>query len=135
MPYLLDTSAILAHFRDEPGADQVQALFDQEEEALMLCSVSIPEFASRLRALGISSEEALDTAKEYGELVDDVISVDTEVAESSFELICRSPERLPMVDALIASAAMQNQATLVHRDAHMSAIPSDLCEQYLIQSQ
>ncbi|HEV7505805.1 MAG TPA: hypothetical protein VGS07_12925 [Thermoanaerobaculia bacterium] len=36
---------------------------------------------------------------------------------------------MPLVDALIAAAARERQACLVHRDRHMSPIPSNLLEQ------
>lgn len=52
MIYLLDTSALLAHYRDEVGAARVQALFEREEDELLLASVSLPEFARRLKDLG-----------------------------------------------------------------------------------
>jgi len=38
-------------------------------------------------------------------------------------------KRLPLVDALIAAAAQAKEAILVHRDAHMRAIPSSLIDQ------
>jgi|GEM_PF-2180775 len=63
MTYLLDTSAVLAHLRKEPGA-----------------------------------------------------------------------ERLPLVDALIASAARSREAILVHRDAHMRALPATMVAQLDLES-
>ena len=38
-------------------------------------------------------------------------------------------ERLPLADALIAAAARERGACLVHRDRHMAAIPASLVEQ------
>ena len=58
MTFLLDTSALLAHYREEVGAEQVQALFDRDDHELLLASVSLPEFARRLRDLGASPEDA-----------------------------------------------------------------------------
>ena len=52
MAHLLDTSALLAHYRDEAGADRVQELFDAEGELILICSLSLPEFSRRLRELG-----------------------------------------------------------------------------------
>ncbi len=129
MPYLLDTSALLAHYRNEAGSDRVQALFDAEDEDILLCSVSIPEFMRRLRELGASPAEAADALTGYRQVVDDVVSVDEPVAGAGDELIRSTPGRLPLVDALIAAAARSRSATLVHRDAHMRPIPRDRLQQ------
>jgi len=129
MPYLLDTSALLAHYREEVGAEQVQALFDSEGEPLLLASVSLPEFARRLRALGASPDDARKVMRQYREAMDDIVPVDAEVAVASFDLICQLPERLPLVDALIAASASSRHACLVHRDAHLRAIPGTLLAQ------
>ncbi|MDP3850130.1 MAG: PIN domain-containing protein [Luteolibacter sp.] len=129
MAYLLDTSALLAHYRDEPGAERVQALFDEDNSELLLASVSLPELARRLKDLGASPDEARNVVRQYAETLDEIVPVDQQVAEMSFDLICRLPARLPLVDALIAAAAMSRQATLVHRDAHMRAIPAKLLAQ------
>lgn len=48
MRYLFDTSALLAHYRQETGWEQVQALFEQEDVTLYLCVLSLPEFGRRL---------------------------------------------------------------------------------------
>ena len=42
---------------------------------------------------------------------------------------CGLPERLPLIDALISAAARFRSAKLVHRDAHMRAIPPEEIEQ------
>ncbi len=123
MPYLLDTSALLAHHRGEAGADRIQALFEAEGERLLICSVSLPEFARRLRELGATQRETAGILADYKELMDEIVAVDAAVAESSDELLRNATARLPLVDALIAAAARSREAVLVHRDAHLSAIP------------
>jgi len=129
MAHLLDTSALLAHYREEVGAEHVQALFDREGEELLVASVSLPEFARRLRDLGASPDAARKVARQYRDAIDAVVAVDSEVAEASFDLLCQLPSRLPLVDALIAAAARSRHACLVHRDAHMRAIPAALMPQ------
>ena len=126
MAYLLDTSALLAHFRRETGADQVQAIFDREDEDILLASVSLPEFARRLRDLGSTPQEARSVVGQHVQSVTTVVPMDAEVATASFDLICQLPERLPLMDALIAAAARSRQASLVHRDTHMRSIPAAL---------
>ena len=54
MLYLFDTSALLAHYRRESGWQQVQAIFDDDAADILLASVTLTEFARRLRELGAS---------------------------------------------------------------------------------
>jgi len=87
MSRLLDTSALLAHFRNETGAEQVQALFEEEGAELLLCSLTLPEFARRICALGASLEETRNVVRRYRHIADEVVSVDANVAELAFNLI------------------------------------------------
>lgn len=41
MTHLLDTSAVLAHIRNEPGALRVQQPFEQEQTSLLICSITL----------------------------------------------------------------------------------------------
>ena len=57
MRYLLDTSALLAHYRQEDGWQEVQALFETDEADLIAASVSLTEFGRRLRELGLAKQK------------------------------------------------------------------------------
>jgi predicted nucleic acid-binding protein len=127
--FLLDTSALLAHWRQEPGWPRVQAFFEDGEVEVLAASVSLTEFARRLRELGATAEEARRTAESYQELLDEIVSVDEGVALTAFDIGCEVVERLPLVDALIAAAARERSACLVHRDQHMAHIPGSVVEQ------
>ena len=124
--YLLDTSALLAHCRREAGWQDVQALFENSDAGIFVASVSLPEFARRLLDLGASVSEANQTLDDYLMLMSEVVSVDSAVAREAVLISTRTPERLPLIDALIAAAARARDATLVHRDKHMAAIPPDI---------
>lgn len=121
---LLDTTALLAHFLDEPGADQVHQFIEGSETEILICAVSVAEFARRLVALGDSVEEARSRALDYAGLCDAVVPVDTVLGTRAFELAAGAAVRVPLVDSLIAAAAQLNDATLVHRDPHFRKIAS-----------
>lgn len=129
MPYLLDTSALLAHCRNEQGSDRVQALFNAEDEEIFICSVSLPELMRRLRELGADEQGISGLVAHYKQLVDGIVPVDASIAERSDDVIRAATARIPLVDALIASAARTRDAILVHRDSHFRAIPSSLLHQ------
>ncbi|MBN1243487.1 MAG: PIN domain-containing protein [Spirochaetales bacterium] len=122
---LLDTSALLAHWHDEPGAVRVQELLADREAEVLLCALSVAEFARAALSLGASRDEARSTALRYASL-GTLVAVDEAVAVRAFELGSLASSRLPLADALIAAAASIHGATLVHRDAHFDALPPDL---------
>lgn len=127
--YLLDTSALLAHFRQESGWTRVQAMFEAGDSEILAASISLTEFARRLRELGSTDEDARRTVEDYKELLDELVVIDERVALSAFDIGCHVTQRLPLADALIAAAARERGACLVHRDRHMAPIPGTLIEQ------
>lgn len=129
MIYLLDTSALLAHYRKESGWEQVHALFTGDDTEIIIASVTLAEFARRMRDLGAAEADIGKTLADYQLLFAAVTPVDAAVAWAAFELGCRMPKRLPLVDALIAATAQLRDACLVHRDEHMAAIPAELTRQ------
>ena len=129
MPYVLDTSALLAHCRNEKGSDRVQELFDAENDEIFLCSVSLPELTRRLRELGADERGISDLVTQYKEPVDEIVPVDESIAAHGDDLIREATACLPLVDALIASAVRTRDAVLVLLDSPMRAIPYSLVRQ------
>jgi predicted nucleic acid-binding protein len=127
--FLLDTSALLAHSRREPGWARVQALFEESGAEVLAATLSFTEFARRLRELGATAGEARRTVEDYRELLDEIVPVDERVAFTAFDIGCEMAQRLPLADALIAAAARERGACLVHRDRHMAPIPASVVEQ------
>jgi predicted nucleic acid-binding protein len=127
--FLLDTSALIAHSRQESGWVRVQALFETGDSEILAASVSLAEFARRLRELGATAGEARRVAEDYMRALDGLVPVDEGVAFAAFDIGCKTTERLPLIDALIAAAARERNACLVHRDQHMAAIPAGVVEQ------
>ncbi|WP_374686055.1 type II toxin-antitoxin system VapC family toxin [Promineifilum sp.] len=121
--YLLDTSALLAHYRQESGWEEVQALFEDSEAEIMIACPTLTEFARRLHALGADDATILETLENYSLLFTNTFSVDRTVALAAYAIGRETPQRLPLIDALIAATARVNEATLVHRDPHMATIP------------
>ncbi len=120
---LLDTTAMLAHFRNESGANRVQAILDDQKLDVLISAISIAEFARRLEALGASLADSRSRALEYAGLADMVVPIDTAIAIRAFELGSACAGRLPLADALIAACASVHEAVLVHRDSHFDGIP------------
>lgn len=129
MRYLFDTSALLAHYRQEIGWETVQALFEDGESEIVIASPTLAEFARRLYVLGVADGKIEQVVGEYVLLFSAVIAIDAAVATGAYAIGRQTSHRLPLIDALIAAAAQAAGAILVHRDAHMAAIPGDVIRQ------
>jgi predicted nucleic acid-binding protein len=122
--HLLDTSAILAHFLDEPGADRVEELLAGGSEVAGLAAPSWAELDRRLHELIPDAAEAARVLRHYTRSLCGFVPVDEAAALAAMKIRHSCTNRLPLVDALIAGCAACHRFTLVHRDKHMDAIPS-----------
>ena len=127
--YVLDTSAVLAHFRKEKGWERVQALAEDPKAILLLVSISMTEFARRLGELGFPTHAIDNAVANYKAVFSEILPVDGTIALAAVEVGRRSTARLPLVDCLIAAAARERQACLVHRDRHFATIPDNWLSQ------
>jgi predicted nucleic acid-binding protein len=132
MIYLLDTSALLAHYRDEEGALKVQAFFEDEDASIAIASLTLTEFSRRMNALGASREDIATALENYCRIFSSVVAIDESIARKAFLLGLEAESRLPMADALIAAAAHSVKAVLVHRDPHFGALPSESIKQQML---
>ena len=55
MTHLLDTSALLAHYLAEPGAERAQSLFEDDAVVAGASILSLYEFELRLHQLGVDA--------------------------------------------------------------------------------
>lgn len=127
--WILDTSAVTAHFFGEPGTDVVGGLLADASKHVTICSVTLFEFRYVLAAARLSAGDIAAAMDAYSDVFDDAVAVDTAVIREAIRLRERAPGRLPAMDAMIAAAAVHRQATLVHRDRHFDAIPSNVLRQ------
>ena len=123
MTHLLDTSAILAHYLDEPGADEVASLLARGPSVVALAAPSWVELDTRLRALVPEVEERENAFLQYTVSLTTLLPVDAESCLGAIRLRNAAPGRLPLADALIAGVADAAGLILVHRDPHFDTIP------------
>jgi predicted nucleic acid-binding protein len=127
--HVLDTSAILAHYFDEPGAALVDRLWSEESAALAISAVTVAELKGRLHREIADSAEAAKAVDAYLNELTTCLPVDRATAELAWQLRLTAADRLPLVDAIIAATARAAGAILVHKDPHMARIPADLVRQ------
>ncbi len=129
MTHLLDSSALLAHYFEEQGSEQVRKLFEDEDAPMLLSVLSVSEFWARLKSEGHEADFENEW-KLQQEIFDRILDVDWHVTERAIAIRRATSSRLPMVDALIAATASLHNAVLVHRDPHFRAIPAKLLRQF-----
>lgn len=130
--FLLDTSALLSHYRGEPGWERAQRALETDGVEILILAVSIAEMARALAEMGADDKTARATALDYADLASSILEVDAAVAVRAFEIGTATEARLPLVDALIAAGAERSGATLLHRDRRFNAIPAGLLKQEFI---
>ena len=129
---LLDTSALLAHYQEEPGHDVVERLLEDHAGTVHISAITWLEFHVCLKALIPDTHARAEALAIYGELLADCLPVTREVAQTAFDLRDQIAERIPNADALIAATARLKGATLVHRDPHLALIPVKLVPQIVL---
>lgn len=132
--YLLDTSAVLAHYRNETGAARVQELIEEDASEILIATPTLVEFRRRMKEMGASPRVIEDASSAYEEMADGIVPIDRPAADAAWNVSRSSARRIPLVDSLIAGAARARSAVLVHRDPHMAVIPRHLLTQIQLGS-
>lgn len=126
--YLLDTSALLALRDDEPGADRVSALLIEARDGtatVHACFMSLMEVMYRVwKDEGEATGRAAYVQCHALPII--WIHESPKLLESAARLKALYP--LSLADAWIAAAAMQSDATLVHKDPEFEPVQSLLQE-------
>ena len=127
--HLLDTSALLAHYFGEPGADEVNNLWQEPGNRIGICVLTLPELKMQLRVEVKDSKEVDRVFDIYTKELTIPVIVNRKVALTATGLRESVKARLPLIDAVIAACAKSENAILVHRDHHMATIPQNLVDQ------
>lgn len=125
MPHLLDTSAVLAHFLDEPGSDAVSRILAGGKKKALLCAPSWAELERRLAELVPDAEDAERVWTLYTQELCGFLPLDADSVRAAIDLRRSAEGRLPLIDALIAGCASANDMELVHRDSHMDRLSGE----------
>lgn len=123
MTHLLDTTALLAHFLDENGAEKVDSLLALGPDSIALAAPTWVELDTRLREIIGEGPEMEAAFHDYTRVLTRMLPVDETAILTAITLRAATPGRLPLSDALIAGTASAAGLILVHRDAHFDTVP------------
>lgn len=121
--YLFDTSALLAHFLQEPCSFEIKRLLLDKTNNCAVCVVTWLEFAGKLTDKRVSARDKAQIMAGYKDILSVQYDVDSKTIECATRLRDSVRPRLPAMDAIIAGCALANDTILVHKDSHMDAIP------------
>jgi predicted nucleic acid-binding protein len=85
MNYLLDSSALFAHFFNEPGANEVRAIFHDPDASVSICVITVLELFAMLK-LRQQADQFDGIWEQYRQLFDTVQMVDESVIQQAIEL-------------------------------------------------
>jgi predicted nucleic acid-binding protein len=105
MTHLLDTSALLAHYLAEPGAERVQQLFEDTAVQVATSVLSLYELELRLHQLGVDPATRAVELDRYRALLDEVLDVTESVRGEAIRLRTSSTANVAAMDVLIAATA------------------------------
>lgn len=120
--YILDTSAVLAFFGDEPGADKVERLLRGARDGrchMLACSITLMEiFYTAMREGG--EDEAIKLLALVKAWPIEWVDPDEKALLQAGRL--KAAYRLSVADALIAAVAKTRDAILVHKDPELETL-------------
>lgn len=130
--HLLDTSAVMAHYLEEPGYEIIESLLADSTTPVAISSLTWLEFYNRLQELCREANERQRALDIYRTLLGQGIPADDAITTRAALLRRAAVSRLPNIDAIIAATAAEHGAVLVHRDAHLGAIPISVLPQLIL---
>ena len=118
MAYVLDTSALVSYFKDEPEADQVEAVLRQSD-SLLVPFMAVMEIRYVLRRAFPLSQvgQIIETLRRSG-----VSIVESNPAWGVLAADVKAHGGLSLGDAWIASLALMHDAELLHNDPEFDRV-------------
>jgi ribonuclease VapC len=123
---VLDASALLALFFDEPGAEKMEHLFQAASEADRPVFISAVNWAEVLyKTERKQSKVGLETARQFERTTTlEAVPVDRELAEAA--ALLKNAYKLGLADAFAAALAQIKKAELVTADHEFKAVEKEI---------
>jgi len=121
-PYLLDTSALLTLIEDEAGAARVEEVLREQPVIISWMSLLEVHYITQ-QERGIAEAE-----QRYALLKALPVTLIWAIDEPALLIAARlkAQHRLSLADTLIAACAIQQKATLLHKDPQFEALAGQL---------
>ena len=120
--YVLDASALLAFFQDEPGAEKVQELLTRAGQAERPLLMSVVNWGEVIYVVWQrrGEEAARERMRAMARYPLEVVAADAE--KTLLAAAFKAQHKLPYVDCFAAALARQEKATLVTTDRDFTQV-------------
>ena len=127
--HVFDTTAILAHYFHEPGAELVNELLANNSVDVGIPATELLELKKMLTGALPDPVEAQRAFHLYADELITTIPVTREVVTRAEVILQKSGGQLSLLEAILAATAQNENAILVHRDPRLANQPGTLFQQ------
>ena len=120
MTHLLDSSAVLAFYLDEPGANRVDQLLSSPGVSIAISALTLYEISAAVKHRTGSVQSSKEAVAELRQSITIVKEVTESIVDLGIELRRNATDHIALADCLIAATALNYGLVLVHRDPHFS---------------
>ncbi len=120
--HVFDTSALLAHFFHEPGAEQVHALLADNSAEIGLPALALLDLKARLTSTVGDAQEAARAFHLYADELVTILPVTREIVAKAEAMLGQPDNPLSLLEAIVAATAQQEGALLVHRSRNLASL-------------
>ena len=127
--HVFDTTAILAHYFHQPGAEQVNDLLTDNSVEVGLPATELLELKSQLERTLPDSAEARRAFHLYADELITTLPITRTIATRAESLLEKTDGTLDQREAILAATAHEENAILVHRNPHLARLPATFLQQ------
>ena len=132
--YVLDASALLAFFQDEPGAEKVQELLTRAGQAERPLLMSVVNWGEVIYVVWQrrGEEAARERMRAMARYPLEIVGADAETTLLAAAL--KAQHKLPYADCFAAALAQEKKATLVTTDKDFQQVEKDIAVLWATES-
>jgi len=132
--YVLDASALLAFFQDEPGAEKVQDLLTRAGQAERPLLMSVVNWGEVIYVVWQrrGEEAARERMRAMARYPLEIVGADAETTLLAAAL--KAQHKLPYADCFAAALAQEKKATLVTTDKDFQQVEKDIAVLWATES-
>jgi predicted nucleic acid-binding protein len=127
--HVFDTTAILAHYFHQPGAEQVNDLLTDNSVEVGLPATELLELRSQLARTLPDSAVARRAFHLYADELITTIPITRAIVTRAEGLLEKTDGAIDQREAILAATAHEENAILVHRNPRLGCLPAALLQQ------
>jgi predicted nucleic acid-binding protein len=127
--HVFDTTAILAHYFHQPGAEQVNDLLAANSVEVGIPASELLELKSQLARTLPDPTEARRAFHLYADELITTLPVTRTIITRAVGILEKADGQLDQREAILAATAHDENAVLVHRNPRLARLPATILQQ------